>query len=403
MKPAPEKPGRLDNQRGASLIELAMVIAALGLVTAAVLRFSIDSKKGLIGFENKSELIKATQRISENIRGSVNSASMLLINYESNSGTSTVGLNYSNLIANSIAATVSQAPPPVAFSVAPLAKTSDQLNITDAAAQAYIGNRLDFAANVPPIKLYYNATAGNIAYDKPSEAPGGAVVEEVQIARIQFVSLYLAHTENTLGAVGNGVLGLVEWRSVPLISKTSLDWMPAAKRTAVTARLLDKGYTLVWQTGEIDSANAFFTLNLTPVAAPGSLGERSWAYTHQFVRIQDYHAAPTNLGRVQYGSTGTGVSGFSSFYSMAYNTGGTLPQLSVNKLFSDGKEIEVPRFAAANAAGFPGGFEVFVTGTLGNRKVYAFVTMMAVSAANLGDKAYYASHSLTLATVTNPL
>jgi hypothetical protein len=106
---------------------------------------------------------------------------------------------------------------------------------------------------------------------------------------------------------------------------------------------------------------------------------------------------------VAFASTGAGVSGFPTSYSIAYNTGGLPPGLSVNTLFADGVEIQVPRFAEAGTGGFPGGFELLVTGSPGRRKVYAYVTMMAVSAANRGKLSYNASHSLTLALATNPL
>ena len=396
----------LKNERGVSMIEMALVIAIMGLVIGAVLRFTVQSKTNLIEFENKSELIRYTERISENLRASVKASAMLLLDYDNT--TSTITTNYTSLLDNSVAASP-DAPEKVAFSRLPLAKTSDQMVATTPSAKPYFGNELQFVANVPGLRVYYDATNTG-AYLDLDLVPAGASVEEMEIERVQFVDIYMGNMPGKkAGAVAAPRLGLVEWRSVPLVKLSSVDWLASPKKEAVLDLLAEQGYDLAWEAGEADADRAFYEISdgssyLSALnTAPAALARRSWAYMHQFLRVQDYRPSPLPISRVASAATGAGVSGFSTAYSLAYNTGGSPAGLSVNKLFAHGQEIQVPRFALADAGGFPGGFEVLVSGSQGRRKVYAYLTMMAVSAANKGALAYNASHSLTLATVSNPL
>ena len=392
-------------QKGASIVEMALVIAVMGFVISAVTKFLGDSKTNLIDFENKTSLTRQTQRISENIRESMKSATMLLADIDR--GSYTAVMNYSTMINDAIAASAT-APPKVPFSKAPMVFTS-AFTITDTAAASYIGNEIQFAAHAATTRV-----AVTLSGD----------VHEVKVNLLQLCAIYLAQVPNTrVGPLANSRLALVEWRSLPIPQFDTLDYLDATaggKRELVTNELIAWGYTHAWNHAyydgaaeTFDSTNAFYELtDLTSVVVPPVLQERSWAYMNDFVRVQDFDTSLTPKGQVAYASHDAGVAGFPSSYSIAYNNEAgtpaafkvTPPGFKVNVLWADGVNIAVPRFVNPGADGFPGGFEVFLGGQPSARKVWARTTMMAASGASarfdkIANLGFNASYSTVVATV----
>ena len=369
-------PGPGDPQHGLTLVELLFAMAMFGVLLVVVVRFTSDTRFGLMRNEAASELSTRNRILASNLRATIHSNRLLLPR-------SSV---YDDVraIVKASPASVSGTPLPVAFSLSPQLVNAQepQLLTPPSATSGAWGNELLMVANLPPVQL-------TVCYSGCVGAPNSATIrEEVSVARLQFVYLYLAQdpSHRVPGLTGGG-LRLVEWRSQPFLNYNTLDYS-APRLTGTVKAALAQGYTSAVSHSSLhDAANAFYTLqnnDVTPLAnlgAPAVLSQSHWAYVDEFDLSAHLNPRPgLNRGRIRRSGGGGDVAGPSNIV-IALNT----YQPSVNptwkavQLRGPGRQISLPRYATPDngAANFPAGFEVGIFGKPNARQVIVNHVLMA--------------------------
>jgi hypothetical protein len=132
---------------------------------------------------------------------------------------------------------------------------------------------------------------------------------------------------------------------------------------------------------------------------PGSVNTSGWGEVCSYLEYQRYKPSLANQQNNFPSSRAGGVSTWRTTYSVAYNTDiNTGANYRVWGLRGDGGLLNLPQCAAADAQGFPAGFEVMVTGPSSGRELCGRLTLMAASAAVKagpgGQRAFLASQTL---------
>jgi hypothetical protein len=366
-------------QGGYSLIELMVVVGMAGITLGAITRFAFSTRVNLLRQEGAGELALRNNRISQNLRATIKTAQLALVNG---------GADFSALrqfVISSMAAT--SAPKPVSFSN-PLTVGTVREPYLSGTASAMWGDELMLITEAGPVS--YTASSG-------------ACTEVVSADRLQFVYIYLGKVPGSGFPNGSPALRLVEWRSQPVVSFQSISSYVgtnscASRLTSVAAALTTAGYKLAFDLSNpspmISPASGAFYQILSPTAGngyncwssysanPPLLAEAGWAYVDDFDFVEAYNCRP-GLDRGQLGrGIDTGTITAPSVFSMAYNTTSSNPLFAVGTLQGPGGNLTVPAFCPPDelAPGFPGGFEVSMVGGPDAREIYIRHVMMMAGA-----------------------
>jgi hypothetical protein len=397
---------RSKRQAGTSLMELMFGLAITGFALIAIVYFISKSKGGMSRNLATLELIDANERISSNLHNAL-ASNIAVVGIYPGSSPDFSGLHA--VMAQSLS--VSGAPSPVSFTLEPILSVDTVPDFSGDASDmsGKVGNELYFVSTLPPVTVTVNLTTSGTgtvinASNNTSLSSRSYVVA---VDRLQFVALYLTQSGPLMT---NGVkpLRLVEWRSRPYVSWTSLSQSAqgsvdnGAYLTATCAALVPLGYTLAIDTQHMDgnplSNNAtpgYFCYTLansgsapaTPATPPGTFAQSSWAYIDEYSGSQAlYMRGITNIGRIQKQRSDSDLVEPESL-SFAYNSvtapSTSTPLSTFISVGRDSKPLVVPAMATverglATNAGFPGGFEVLVFGDVNDRKIILrHVLMMA--------------------------
>lgn len=389
-----------DPQRGLTLVELLFAMAMFGVLLVVVVRFTSETRFGLMRSEAASELATRNRILSSNLRATIHSTRLLLPR----------GSVYDDVrnIVKASPASVSGTPAPVAFSLSPQLVNSQepQLLTPPSATSGSWGNELLLLANLPPLQL-------TVCYSGCAGAPTAATVrEEVSVARLQFVYLYLAQDPaHRVPGLSGGGLRLVEWRSQPFLNYNTLDFTPP-RLTGTVKAALAQGYSSALNHSSLhNAANAFFTLqndDVTPLAnlgPPGTLPQSHWAYVDEFDLSAHLNPRPgLNRGRIRRSGGGGDVAGPSNIV-IALNTyqPAVNPAWKALQLRGPGRQISLPRYATPDngAANFPAGFEVGIFGKPNARQVIVNHVLMATGGYGIATGQYLAHEAQQNVAVDN--
>jgi hypothetical protein len=378
----PSRPLPSHNQAGASLLELMMVLAITGFALGAIVTFISRSRGDMTRVEATSELVYANQRISENLKTSLDGVTDIVANY---GGAPDFSALHAVIRASILASAT--APQPVPFSIQPIIQNANMADLTGSSMAGDVGNEFYFVASLSPVSatVYLSTTAATttIISNPVPPLPQNIQAYVVNIDRLQFGALYLTRGK---GALKNGQapLRLVEWRSQPYAALDNLSQTTGAYLTASCQAMINLGYNIAINDSQVlDTVNSYWTLTslgvVAPGAAPATFAESSWAYVDEFNLSQGSHR-PTpgkDWGQVRGESTHAVVAAPSTL-SFAFNNVTTAANPTLLATYSTESRIngamKVPAYATPDLggstfAGFPGGFEVLVVGHPGGREV----------------------------------
>jgi Tfp pilus assembly protein PilE len=394
---------RMD-QGGYSLVELMFVVGIAGIAIASIVRFSFRSRIALSRQEVATDLYNTNARIGSNLREDLQSAALLLANYNgSHSMTALMQVVRASVTAGG-------APAPVAFTLPATVNSMNDPDLTGTAASTW-GNELMYIAQLSPITFTVQDV---VAYGGSTTTSSSFAVE-----RFQFVYDYLTNANTAIIPDLGRSLRLVQWRSAPILDWRSVD-LTNSGRTSMgfneaCGTVMARGYSLALDPNNTQAITTAFYLVVSPTTAGnpytvvpvtgtgGTLPQSSWAYMDDYDALQSFNARP-NVNKGQVSNSG-GFGFISSPYtkSIAYNTLGT-GSPRVNGLDSPGKMLTVPLYAQADLSvagfggglGFPGGFEVAIMGPTYQRQIYIRRVVMSSSATKPGGSAKtYMAHEAT--------
>jgi hypothetical protein len=371
-------------QRGTSLAELMIALAAAAGIVAATMLFFGESNLGLMRGEAAVDLLQWSQRASSNLRKSVAECQRLFapnrmkgwcvaVTYTADA----TDLGYANLLAASISSHANAAKE-ATFSTLPKLYIGDEstgvyeqpMPLSDS-SKCLFGNALAFAAALPPLRLMVS---------------DGSNTNEMQLDFLQFRKVYLSRSTGgaKLRTLGDRLV-LMEWRSIAYPNLRSIQMLPSNAQSHVVSQLLALGFTRAWDP-TADAPTAFWDLqNTSPIlkqvtSTPSTLPTQSWSdMANMAYTFIDRPSSKANRGPIIGWGVLEGVTGYRNAYSIAYNTKDASTALKADGILSMRGPLTVPSIAQASNGpdGFPGGFEVMLTGSPFGMEVDVVMTLMS--------------------------
>jgi len=381
------------HQKGMTFIELMAATAAGMMLLAILTMFFTRARESVVMSENEVALTQIGQRITANLRESISNAAKIFTPTSvqvigSGETTLTSESAIYNMIKNSLTAAPAAMLRPVAWSKHPplyvgTSTIFDDPTCFDPSSGPILGNQLAFVALMQPLRFKISFTYNS-----------KAVYEMAVVDCYQFRMIYLGQNPKYRVHSGNPCLSLMEWRSVPVISKRNLDSLAGlpVRLTATTTALASSGFSLAWDPSAAELGFATLKTNSVPgytalTGTPSSLSTQTWDDLGMRSPQATNPSSSANQGTTSgFGQT-TGISGFQTTYTVAYNnTTATSQALRAGRYYSadpawkgasPGQGLKVPVYAVPTTAGFPGGFECMISGPASAHALCATITLAA--------------------------
>ncbi len=319
---------RARRRSGLTLVEMMLVVAMLGILTAAMSSLIAAAQHGYASFEAANGIQVAGQT----------AVNKLMIELQQSKRLIDRGSDPGWLAAAQTSGIPTGGPAPLSGTQLPLIESNGSFApTTPSFVAASAGNELFFiSADTPTSTVVFN---------------GAGSTQAVVIDGYRFNLYYLAAdtSPGSGGFGGQSRIVLQEWHSVGYADYGELNDLasdPTLEANAAAA-MYAQGYHGAIDTSQALAANAFYALSsggsLTPATSPSI----ALASTRQMIRMP------------------TGVSGFGYRYGVSPNSGAAFPI-----------PYPVPAFATA-AGSFPSGFETMIVGANSARQVLVHLVLVA--------------------------